>query len=73
MNAIERIAEFERFGSVLGLDRIRTLLSRLVAAVAICVFLQAPENALRIENFRQCRPNGTILREILSIGVPENF
>ena len=29
MNAIERIAEFERFGSVLGLDRIRTLLSRL--------------------------------------------
>lgn len=29
MNAIERIAEFERFGSVLGLDRIRALLSRL--------------------------------------------
>ncbi|MBO6209531.1 MAG: MATE family efflux transporter [Schwartzia sp.] len=60
------------FGFGMGVEgvAIPTLLSRLAAAVAICVFLQAPENALRIENFRQCRPNGTILREILSIGVP---
>lgn len=60
------------FGFGMGVEgvAIPTLLSRLVAAVAICVFLQAPENALRIENFGQCKPSGSILREILSIGIP---
>lgn len=60
------------FGFGMGVEgvAIPTLLSRLAAAAAICVFLQAPENALRIESFGQCKPNGTILREILSIGVP---
>lgn len=60
------------FGLGMGVEgvAIPTLISRGVAAVAICVFLQAPENALRIESFRQCKPNGAILREILSIGIP---
>lgn len=60
------------FGFGMGVEgvAIPTLLSRGVAAVGIFLFLQAPENALRIESLRQCRPSGKVLREILSIGIP---
>ncbi|MBR5910227.1 MAG: MATE family efflux transporter [Schwartzia sp.] len=60
------------FGFGMGVEgvAIPTLLSRAVGAAAICLFLQAPDNALRIDSLKQCRPNGTILRQILSIGVP---
>ena len=49
---------------------IPTLLSRAAGAAAVCLFLQAPDNELRIDSLGQCRPDGKILRQILSIGVP---
>ena len=60
------------FGLGMGVEgvAIPTLLSRISAAVFILLFLQAPENALRIDSLGQCKPNGKILRQILSIGVP---
>ena len=60
------------FGLGMGVEgvAIPTLLSRAVGAAAICLFLQAPDNSLRIESLGQCRPDGKILRQILSIGIP---
>ena len=60
------------FGFGMGVEgvAVATLLARAVAAVAICLFLQSPDNALRIRRLGDCRPSGAILREILSIGVP---
>lgn len=60
------------FGLGMGVEgvAIPTLLSRLVAAAAICFFLQSPDNALRIRSLAEFRPTGAILREILSIGIP---
>ena len=47
-----------------------TLISRMAAAVAMCFFLQSPKNELRLDSLRQFKPEGAILRQILSIGVP---
>lgn len=60
------------FGLRMGVEgvAIPTLFSRVTAAAAICFFLQAPGNELRIESVRQFRPDWTILRQIFSIGVP---
>ena len=60
------------FGFGMGVEgvAIPTLLSRVVGAAAICLFLQAPDNSLRIDSLGQCRPSGKILRQILSIGIP---
>ena len=47
-----------------------TLLSRAAAAAAMLLFLQSAKNELRLDSFRALRPEGGILRQILSIGVP---
>ena len=47
-----------------------TLLSRAAAAVTLLLFLQSPKNELRIDSLRKLRPEGAILRQILSIGIP---
>ncbi|MBR6207215.1 MAG: MATE family efflux transporter [Oscillospiraceae bacterium] len=47
-----------------------TLVSRIAAAAAMGALLQAPKNTLRLDSFRQLRPDRAILRRILSIGVP---
>ena len=49
---------------------IPTLLSRAAGAAAICLFLQAPDNSLRLDSPGQLRPDGRLLRQILSIGIP---
>ena len=60
------------FGLGMGVEgvAIPTLLSRIVAAAVICSFLQSANNALRIDNLGQCKPDGSVMREILSIGIP---
>lgn len=47
-----------------------TLISRMAAAVAMCFFLQSAKNELRLDSIRQFKPEGAILRQILSIGIP---
>ena len=47
-----------------------TLLSRIAAAAVMLLFLQSARSGLRLESIRQFRPQGTILRQILSIGIP---
>ena len=47
-----------------------TLVSRMAAAVAMCFFLQSAKNELRLDSLRQFKPEGAILRQILSIGIP---
>ena len=47
-----------------------TLLSRITAAAAMVLFLQRPDNELRLDSLSQARPNSAILRQILSIGIP---
>ncbi len=60
------------FGFGMGVEGVAlpTLLSRIVAAVAMACCLQAPDNPLRLRGLRQCRPDGAILRQILAIGIP---
>ena len=60
------------FGLGMGVEGVAlpTLLSRMVAAAVICIFLQSADNVLRIDNFGQCKLDERILREILSIGIP---
>ena len=60
------------FGLGMGVEgvAIPTLLSRIAAAAAICFFLQAPDNRLRISGLSLFRPDGGILRQIFSIGIP---
>lgn len=60
------------FGLGMGVEGVAvpTLLSRITSAAAICFFLQLPGNGLRIESAGQFRPDWSILRQILSIGVP---
>ena len=47
-----------------------TLFARMAAAVAMCFFLQSAKNELRLDSIRQFKPEGAILRPILSIGIP---
>ena len=47
-----------------------TLISRMAAAVAMCFFLQSAKNELRLDSIKQFKPEGAILRQILSIGIP---
>ena len=47
-----------------------TLISRMAATVAMCFFLQSAKNELRLDSIRQFKPEGAILRQILSIGIP---
>lgn len=54
MNAIERIAEFERFGSVLGLERIRALLSRL----------EEPQKGMKVIHVAGTNGKGSVCRYI---------
>ena len=47
-----------------------TFLARAVASLGIVWVLQRPTNELRIRSINQLKPNGEIIRKILSIGVP---
>ncbi|MCR4962914.1 MAG: MATE family efflux transporter [Firmicutes bacterium] len=51
---------------------IPTLLARAVGAAAMLLLFQQGKNEIRIGSFRQMKPEGTILRQMLSIGVPNS-
>jgi putative MATE family efflux protein len=47
-----------------------TFLSRALASLVIVWVIQRPDNELRMRSASQLKPNGEIIRKILSIGVP---
>ena len=49
-----------------------TLLSRMAACALMVWLLQRPNNEARICGVRHLKPNGAIIRQILSIGVPNS-
>ncbi len=49
-----------------------TFLSRALASLAIVWVMQRPDNELRIRSVGQLKPDGEIIRKILSIGVPNS-
>ena len=49
-----------------------TLLSRAAAACAMLVLLQRVENPLRLRSVKLFQPDGSILRDILAIGIPNS-
>ena len=49
-----------------------TLLSRAAAACAMLLLLQRPGRTVRVRSFAQLKPDRAILREILSIGIPNS-
>lgn len=60
------------FGCNLGVAgaAISTLLSRIFSAVVIFYFLRKPNQQIVIDHYLQIRPNGKMIRKVLSIGVP---
>ncbi len=63
------------FGLKMGVEGvgIPTLLSRVVGAAVILYFLQKKENALRIKSLNYLVPDKSILKSILSIGIPNSL
>ncbi len=63
------------FGLHMGVEGVAlpTLLSRAAAACAMLLFLQRRKNPLRIRTAACLRPNRAVLRQILSIGVPNSI
>ena len=53
------------FGAALA-----TLLSRIIACTAVIILLQRPGNPLRVDNVQHLRPERSLIRRILVIGIP---
>ncbi|MBR0409742.1 MAG: MATE family efflux transporter [Eubacterium sp.] len=51
---------------------IPTLISRIIAALAILTLLQKKDNAMRIRNLSDLLPQSALIRQILSIGIPNS-
>lgn len=50
-----------------------TLLSRVVAAVLMLVFIQNKQNLIHLEHPFQYKPNGGMIRRILTVGIPSGI
>ena len=63
------------FGLKMGVEGvgIPTLLSRVVGAAVIFYFLQKKDNPLRIKSLSFLAPNKSVLKNILSIGIPNSL
>lgn len=47
-----------------------TLIARMTAALLIVYLLQRPNGVVRVQHLSDLKPNGSIIRRILSIGIP---
>lgn len=63
------------FGLHMGVEgvAIPTLVSRVIAAVLMMVLIQHPTNEIRISSIRSLRPDMTMIKKILSVGVPSGL
>lgn len=50
-----------------------TLLARIVAALLMIWLMQRPDNDARVRGFDQLKPDSAIIRQILSIGLPNSI
>ncbi|WP_077609903.1 MATE family efflux transporter [Clostridium sp. Marseille-P2415] len=63
------------FGLHMGVSGVAypTLLSRLVAAIMMLYLIQNPGNTVRINRLEELRPNLKMIKNILSIGIPNGL
>ncbi|MEW4412472.1 MATE family efflux transporter [Clostridium sp. AN503] len=63
------------YGLHMGVEgvAIPTLISRVFAAVLMMVLVQHPENVIRVKGLSQLRPEFSMIKKILSVGVPSGL
>lgn len=75
MNTITWLEAICVFGLHMGVAGVAypTLLGRMTAAVLILYLIQNPGNVVRINSIRELRPNLHMIKNILSIGIPNGL
>jgi putative MATE family efflux protein len=63
------------YGLHMGVEGVAypTLLSRVVAAVLMIYLIQSPSNEVRVHRIKDLRPNAHMIKNILSIGIPNGL
>lgn len=63
------------FGLHMGVEgvAIPTLISRVFAAVVMTVLIRKPENAIRVTSWQELRPELSMIKKILVVGIPSGL